>query len=77
MTGFLVMTFGDGLAGLIGKNTSSPTWLVINQKKSFLGTLTMFITSLIILFSCSYLGGYGIRFNLITIAIIAIAIIAI
>lgn len=48
------MTFGDGLAGLIGRNFNSRNWLVFNQKKSLYGTLTMFFISLIIV---NYFGG--------------------
>ena len=45
------MAFGDGLAGLIGRSVKSPSWLVFGQKKSIAGTLTMFITGVIVL-SC-------------------------
>ena len=48
--GFFVMTFGDGLAGLIGKNFKSKSWKIFNQKKSILGTTTMFFISLLIVF---------------------------
>ena len=71
ITGFLIMTFGDGLAGLIGKNIPSKTWSLLKQKKSLLGTLTMFITTLIILISLNYSGGYEFSFYLIIIAIFA------
>ena len=47
-TGFFIMTFGDGLAGLIGKSFNSKSWIVFKQKKSLLGTSTMFLTSLIV-----------------------------
>ena len=56
ITGFFVMTFGDGLAGLVGKSVSSKSWIFFKQKKSLFGTLTMFLTSLIVVFS---IGGYG------------------
>jgi len=46
--GFFVMTFGDGLAGLIGKNFKSKSWKIFNQKKSILGTTTMFFISLLV-----------------------------
>ena len=42
------MTLGDGLAGLIGKNFKSKSWKIFNQKKSILGTTTMFFTSLLV-----------------------------
>ena len=48
ITGFFIMTFGDGLAGLIGKSFNSKNWIIFKQKKSLLGTMTMFLTSLIV-----------------------------
>ena len=69
-TGFLIMTFGDGLAGLIGKNFPSKTWSFFKQKKSLLGTITMFTVSSLILISTSYLGGYAFNLNIINIAIL-------
>ena len=47
--GFFVMTFGDGLAGLIGKNFKSKNWTIFNQKKSIIGTTTMFLISLLVI----------------------------
>jgi len=35
ITGFFVMTFGDGLAGLIGKSFNSKSWIFFKQKKSW------------------------------------------
>ena len=69
--GFLIMTFGDGLAGLIGKNFNSRSWFFLNQKKSLLGTVTMFLTSLIVVFSLGYLKQYSFNINFFTIALIA------
>ena len=57
--GYFVMTFGDGLAGLLGKNLKSKSWIVFNQKKSIIGTITMFLISFIVI---SYLGYRG-NFN--------------
>ena len=54
ITGFFIMTFGDGLAGLIGKSFNSKSWIFFKQKKSLLGTLTMFLTSLIVVCSIGY-----------------------
>ena len=71
IAGFFIMTFGDGLAGLIGKNFKSKSWFFLNQKKSLLGTITMFITSLIVVFSLSYLQKYSLNLNIFTIAIIS------
>jgi len=34
ITGFFIMTFGDGLAGLIGKSFNSKNWIFLKQKKS-------------------------------------------
>ena len=51
VAGFFIMTFGDGLAGLIGKSFNSKSWIIFKQKKSLFGTLTMFLTSLIILYT--------------------------
>ncbi len=39
--GILSMAFGDGLAGLIGRSTNSPKWLILGQTKSVVGTVTM------------------------------------
>ena len=71
IAGFFVMTFGDGLAGLIGKNFQSKSWFLLNQKKSFLGTMTMFITSLIVVFGLSYFQKYSLNINIFTIAFIS------
>ena len=74
MAGFFIMTFGDGFAGLIGKNFQSKSWFFLNQKKSFFGTITMFITSLIIIFGLSYFKKYSLSINIITIAFISTVI---
>ena len=71
VAGFFIMTFGDGFAGLIGKNFQSKSWIVLNQQKSLFGTLTMFITSLIVVFGFSYLQGYSLNLNIFTIALIS------
>ena len=34
IAGFLVMTFGDGFAGLIGRSFTSKSWFFFNQQKS-------------------------------------------
>jgi len=70
-TGFFIMTFGDGLAGLIGKNFNSKSWIVFNQKKSLLGTSTMFLTSLIVVFSIGYAQQNSLNINYFTIAVLA------
>tara|TARA_A100001388_G_scaffold201777_1_gene152877 strand:+ start:60 stop:701 length:642 start_codon:yes stop_codon:yes gene_type:complete len=71
ITGFFIMTFGDGLAGLIGKNFDSKSWIFFKQKKSLFGTLTMFLTSLIIVCSVGYSQENSINLNYITLAFIA------
>ena len=71
VAGFFIMTFGDGLAGLIGKNFQSKSWLFLNQTKSFFGTMTMFITSLIVVFGLSYIQKYSMNINFFTIAFIS------
>ncbi len=71
IAGFFIMTFGDGLAGLIGKNFQSKSWIFFNQKKSFIGTVTMFITSFIVVFGLSYFQRYPFNINLITISLIS------
>jgi len=52
----LVMAFGDGLAGLIGRGMTSPQWTVIGQRKSLAGTLTMTLVSLTVLLGVGWLG---------------------
>ena len=71
IAGFFVMTFGDGFAGLIGKNFQSKSWYFLNQKKSFFGTMTMFVVSLIVVFSLSYFQKYSLNINIFTIAFIS------
>ena len=71
IAGFFIMTFGDGFAGLIGKNYKSKNWIFLNQKKSFFGTMTMFCISLIVVFSLSYFQKYSFNINFFTIAFIS------
>ena len=71
MAGFFIMTFGDGLAGLIGKNLKSKNWIFFKQKKSFFGTATMFLTSLLVVCSLAYIQKYNFNINLLMIAFIA------
>lgn len=47
--GVLVMAFADGLAGLVGSSVVSPSWRVLGQRRSLVGTLTMALTSLVVL----------------------------
>jgi len=69
--GFFIMTFGDGLAGLIGKNFNSKSWIFFKQKKSLFGTMTMFLTSLIVVCSIGYAQQNSLNLNYFTIAFFA------
>ena len=71
ITGFFLMTFGDGLAGLIGKSFQSKSWLFFKQKKSLIGTITMFLTSLIVICSIGYAQQNSFNLNYFTIAFFA------
>ena len=71
ISGFFIMTFGDGLAGLIGKSFNSKSWIFFEQKKSLYGTITMFLTSLIVVCSIGYSQQNSLNFNYFTIAFIA------
>jgi len=71
ISGFFIMTFGDGLAGLIGKSFNSKSWIFFKQKKSLFGTMTMFITSLIVVCSIGYAQQNSLNLNYLTIAFFA------
>ena len=71
ITGFFIMTFGDGLAGLVGKSFKSKTWIFFKQKKSLFGTATMFLLSLIVVCSVGYAQQNSIYLNYLTIAFLA------
>ncbi len=71
ITGFFLMTFGDGLAGLIGKSFHSKSWIFFKQKKSLFGTTTMFLTSLIVVCSIGYSQQNSFNLNYFTIAFLA------
>ena len=71
ITGFFIMTFGDGLAGLIGKSFESLSWIFFKQKKSLFGTLTMFLTSLLVVCSTGYAQQNSLNLNYFTIAFLA------
>ena len=55
--GVLVMSFGDGFAGLIGRQLKSPSWTVLGQRKSMAGTLTMGITVAIVILALTAISG--------------------
>jgi len=71
ISGFFIMTFGDGLAGLIGKSFNSKSWIVFEQKKSLYGTITMFLTSLIVVCLIGYAQQNSLNLNYFTIAFFA------
>ena len=71
ITGFFLMTFGDGLAGLIGKSFHSKSWIFFKQKKSLFGTTTMFLTSLIVVCAIGYGQSNSFNLNYFTIAFLA------
>ncbi len=74
LAGFFIMTFGDGLAGLIGKNLKSKSWFFLKQKKSLFGTFTMFLTSFLIVWSLGYIQQNNFNINFLMIAFIATAL---
>ena len=71
IAGFFIMTFGDGLAGLIGKSFNSKSWIILKQKKSLFGTITMFLTSLIVVCSIGYAQQKNVSLNYFAIASLA------
>ena len=71
IAGFFIMTFGDGLAGLIGKSFNSKNWIILKQKKSLFGTMTMFFTSLIVVCSIGYVQQKNINLSYFAIAFLA------
>ena len=54
-----------------GKSFNSKSWMIFNQKKSFFGTLTMFLTSLIVVYSIGYAKQNSLDFNYFAIAFLA------
>ena len=71
ISGFFIMTFGDGLAGLIGKSFNSKSWIFFKQKKSLFGTMTMFLTSLIVVCLIGYTQQNSLNLNYFAIAFFA------
>ena len=71
ITGFFIMTFGDGLAALIGKSFNSRSWIFFKQKKSLFGTLTMFLTSLLVVFLLGYTQQSSFNISYFAIALLA------
>ena len=71
IAGFFIMTFGDGLAGLIGKNFKSKSWKIFKQKKSIIGTTTMFLISLFVVSLLGYTNNIDFNFYYFGIALVA------
>ncbi len=71
--GVLMMAFGDGLAGLLGRHIPSPSWKIFGQRKSMVGTGAMGLVGLIVLFSLALSSGLSI-YPLRIIAITALAV---
>ena len=71
ITGFFIMTFGDGMAALIGKSFNSRSWIFFKQKKSLFGTLTMFLTSLLVVFSLGFAQQSSFNLSYLAIALLA------
>ena len=74
VTGFFIMTFGDGLAGLIGKSFDSKSWIFLKQRKSFFGTLAMFLSSLLVVCSIGYSQQNSFNLNYFIVAFFATAL---
>lgn len=73
--GVMVMSWGDGMAALIGKRFGKHTFVHMGNKRSFEGSFAMFSTSFIVILSIFGLT-HGIRLNDIGIAIPVAAIAA-
>ena len=71
IVGYFIMAFGDGLAGLIGKNIKSKNWKVFNQKKSILGTLTMFVVSILVVSIVNYTKDINLYYSYLLIACVS------
>ncbi len=51
LTGFFVMTYGDGFAALVGQTIPSKEYRIFGATKTIAGSLTMFLTACIITIS--------------------------
>ncbi len=73
--GVLSMALGDGFAGLIGQEVRSPNWLILEQKKSVAGTISMgVIVSLISISLLSLIDVPIIPIKIIMLAILSIVL---
>lgn len=59
LVSILVMGYGDGLAGVLGRIIKSPTFKIGNTTKSVAGCLTMFIVTVILVLM--FLGNNGVN----------------
>ncbi len=59
--GVLAMSFGDGFAGLIGRQLNTPSWTIFDQKKSIGGTLTMALSVFCMLIILAAVSGVGLQ----------------
>lgn len=58
--GVLVMALGDGLAGLLGPLIPSPSWSVLGQRRSLVGTAAMALaTGMVLVLLAANSGGGG------------------
>lgn len=67
--GLFAMGYGDGLAALIGSRFKSPSCMIFKNKKSLLGSLTMFLASFI---AISILALCFDKFSLVSIIIVSL-----
>lgn len=74
--GVMVMSWGDGMAALIGKRFGKHTYIYMENKRSLEGSFAMFVTSFIVLICIFGLNNNGIHLNDIAIAIPVAAIAA-
>ncbi len=58
-SGVLVMAFGDGFAGLIGRHFRSNSWEILGQRKSIIGTLTMGLVGAVVLITIAFISEAG------------------
>ena len=63
--GVLAMAFGDGFAGLLGSKIKSPSWQILGERKSIVGTITMLIVVALTLIFISLFNGIPIQTNII------------
>jgi phytol kinase len=59
VAGVLVMAWGDGIAGLLGPLIRSPSWTILGQRKSVVGTTAMATAAMLVLLVLRSLSGAG------------------